>query len=122
MRYYYIRIEGIQMEDYCVKDFKRVSIWGRMIGSLLILYGIYLSIQGLYSYIIGAMPGVAAIIIGKYIYDTGKESQEFIKSKGKNVSSVHNMMRSISLTLLVIGILMIIVLYVLFFLISLYYS
>lgn len=110
------------MEDYCVKDFKRVSIWGRMIGSLLILYGIYLSIQGLYSYIIGAMPGVAAIIIGKYIYDTGKESQEFIKSKGKNVSSVHNMMRSISLTLLVIGILMIIVLYVLFFLISLYYS
>jgi|SRR5699024_4296184 len=110
------------MENYYVNDFKRVSIWGNMIGSLLIIYGIYLSIQGLFSYIIGAMPGVAAIIMGKYMHNTGKEAQEFIKSKGKKVYLIDNMMRSISLTLLVVGILMfiMIVLYVLFFVISLY--
>lgn len=95
-----------------------------MIGTLLILYGVYLSIEGLFSYIIGAMPGVAAIMMGKYIYDTGQRAQEFIQSNGKNIQPVHHMMRSMSLALLVIGILMImlIVLYVLFFVISLYYN
>ena len=110
------------MENYYVKDFKRVSIWGELIGNLLIIYGIYMSIQGFFSSIFGTFPGVAAIIMGMCVYDTGKEAREFIKSKGEKVYLIDKMMRSISLTLLVVGILMIImiILYVLFLVISLF--
>lgn len=112
------------MEHFNAKDIKRVKLWGGIIGILFIFYGIFLFIQGLFSYVIGALPGVAAILMGKYIHDTRKEAQEIIQSKGNTVRAVDNMMRYISLFLLLAGILtiMIIVLYVLFLMINMYYN
>lgn len=107
------------MKGFQTKEFNRVNVWGKIIGVLIVLQSVYMFMEGLFYNVIGALPGVAAFILGMHVFVIGNEAQEIIRTKGRSKRPIYNMVRYISFTITFIGILMIITisLYVVLFLI-----
>jgi len=107
-----------------MKDIKRVGLWGRLVGSVLVVYGGILVIQGIFIYVAAAVPGVITIMMGRYIHESGKEAQEILRSNGKNIGAVDYLLKNLSLFLLLTGILMLlaIILYSSYFIMALFYQ
>jgi|SRR5699024_711849 len=94
------------MENFQVKDLKRLSFLGQFVGYVMIAYSIFIALQGLIPYLIGAIPGLIGIYMGKLLYDTGSEGKELLRFNGKNFIAVNEILKKISILLIITGILL----------------
>lgn len=63
------------------KDLKRIALWGKIMGILMMISGAFSAIGGLFVFIIGAIPGVISIILGYYQFKTGDSAKRFIETE-----------------------------------------
>lgn len=88
-----------------MRDLKRMSFWGRLVGNIGILYGILLIIKALVSTIIGVVAGIVIILVGMLIHNIGEEAEKLVLAKGNNARSVNLILQKISRYLLILAIL-----------------
>lgn len=94
------------LENFQVKDLKRISFLGQFVGYVMIAYSLFITLQGLSPYIVGALPGLVGIYMGKLLYDTGSEGKVLLRSKGKNFIAANEILKKISISLMITGILL----------------
>lgn len=94
------------IENFQLKDIKRISFWGRLVGCITIIYGVIVALQGLFTSIIGALPGILAIFIGRFIYYSGAQAKALLQAKGKNLYAVDMLLNYMGLAFMLIGIIM----------------
>ncbi|WP_048601994.1 DUF5362 family protein [Rubeoparvulum massiliense] len=59
------------------ESMKKVAFWGRIVGYILVFSGILHAVTGLFSYIIGAIPGIIEIVLGYYLLKIADEASQF---------------------------------------------
>jgi len=105
------------LDNLDLRVISRISIWGRVIGAIAFVYGIVTTVTGLFAYLIGAIPGIFTILIGRYLYLTGKEAKKILQGHGNREYNVKQILTHYSYLVMTIGIMIIIVVffYIIFF-------
>lgn len=85
---------------------KRISTWGKVLGIISMISGGISAVIGMFAFVIGAIPGVITVIIGYYLYKTGKSAAEYLLSEDE--SSIENLLESYAKYLFIQGILLIV--------------
>ncbi|QQK77654.1 hypothetical protein HUG15_20080 [Salicibibacter cibarius] len=70
------------------KHLKRIHVWGRVLGIIMIISGSLYALVGLPSFLIGAAPGVLMVIMGVFIFKTSTSAQKAMESKDIHVFAV----------------------------------
>lgn len=86
---------------------KRISIWGRIIGIISILYGLIFMIVGFIESLLYSIPGIASILIGKLLFDVGQESKKALKYEKEEMYAAQQIIKKYGLLLLCLGVLII---------------
>src|SRR5699024_1253747 len=94
------------MENFQEKDLKRLSFLGQFVGYIMIAYSIIITFQNLIPSIVGGIPGLIGICIGKLPYDTGSEGKILLHSNGRNFTSANMILQKLSISLMITGILL----------------
>lgn len=93
-------------DDVELHTMQRIASWGKFVGITMIVLGSIHAFFGLFAFIIGAIPGVLTIIMGYFIYLTGRKADEFLETHSE--VSLAELLKSYSNYLLMMGILLII--------------
>lgn len=94
------------MENFQEKDLKRLSFLGQFVGYIMIAYSIIITFQNLIPSIVGGIPGLIGICIGKLLYDTGSEGKILLHSNGRNFTAANKILQKLSISLMITGILL----------------
>lgn len=86
----------------------RIAFWGKFVGAVITVYGVLIALQGLFTTLVGVIPGILAYLVGRSIYFSAGHAKAFIYSKGKRVMEVGDILRFAARSFLLIGVIMII--------------
>lgn len=85
---------------------KRISTWGKVSGIITMIIGAIHALLGLFAFIVGAIPGIITLILGYFMFKSGKEAGDYLMSESEY--SLESLLDSYGKYLLTTGILMII--------------
>lgn len=87
---------------------RRISLWGKMVGSMTLIYGIVAIIVGMLTYYVHIIPGLVSIFLGKLLFDMGREAKKALQSTEEGENAVGKVIRSYSVFIACLGILILI--------------
>lgn len=97
---------------------KRISTWGKFLGILFMIVGGISAVLGLFAFVVGAIPGVLTIIMGYFIFSTGRHASDYLENNSE--ASLDGLLGAYGNYLLLTGILAII--YIIIMLITLAFT
>ncbi|MBO1001928.1 DUF5362 family protein [Pseudogracilibacillus auburnensis] len=102
------------------KHLRRISFWGRFLGAVIGIAGVIVAIQGLFTTVIGVIPGLVTLLLAHFIFHSGARANKFLKSERHDVKALDELLNNVSYFLLINGILLItsIIFYIVFFLLT----
>ena len=98
---------------------RRISFWGRFLGFVTGIFGSIVALYGLFTSLIGAIPGLITILFSRYLFNVGFQAKKVLESDRKDFHALDLLFNYFSKYLLLNGILVSIVLlfYIIFYLV-----
>lgn len=97
---------------------RRISLWGKVLGILMMITGVLSALGGIFAFVVGAIPGLVTAFMGYLLFKTGKDAGAFLESNSEE--ALGSLLDNYAKYLLINGILLIVsfVVILLLFLIS----
>jgi|SRR5699024_1660475 len=89
------------MKHITKKYIMRISIWGRLVGILLTLYGLISIVMGFFTSIKYGMTGILTMILGVILFDVGREGKKLLRLEDADGRVLEGLVKKYSLYLVV---------------------